>query len=218
MAEKKPERCVIVCASPEADCEYIRSFITAEDYLIAADGGMDILNRAGIVPDLFIGDFDSFSGIIPEGVEIIRLNVRKDDTDSMRCALTAKERGYAELCLLGASGGSMSHTFSNYSVLSFLADNNIKAVMSNKNEDVRVLGAGEYSFRNLNGCEFSVFPFGCESVVVSYAGGVEYPAKGLKLCENSSLGKSNVFRSNDVKIAVNKGKAIVFTSKSITKL
>ena len=221
MAEKNSQRCVIVCASPDADAEYIRRFVRPDDYLIAADGGMNILNTAGIIPDLFVGDFDSFSGSVPNGTELIRLNVRKDDTDSMRCASIAVERGFKELVLLGAMGGTASHTFSNYAVLSFLADNGVNAIMSDKYEDVRVLSEGEYSFANLNGSEFSVFPFGCDSVVVSYTGESDYPAKELKLPENSSLGKSNVFRSDDVKIAVNKGKAIIFSSKtckSITKL
>ena len=212
MAEKNIKRCVIVCASPDAEAEYIKSLIGPDDYLIAADGGMSILNRAGIIPDLFVGDFDSFSGIVPEGTEVIRLNVRKDYTDSMRCASIAVERGFKELMLLGAAGGAASHTFSNYSVLSFLADNNVNAVMRDKNERVRVLSAGEYRFNNLNGCEFSLFPFGCDEAVVSYKGAVEYPAENLAIRENSSIGKSNVFRSDDIRLVISKGKAIIYVN------
>ena len=210
MAEKNLKRCVIVCASPDADAEKIKQSVTPGDYLIAADGGMAVLDKVGLVPDLFVGDFDSYSGIIPEGVETIRLKTHKDDTDSMHCASIAKDRGYREVCLLGASGGSVSHTYSNFCVLSYLYDNNINAVMSGKKEDVRVIGEGEYRFKNLSGRGFSVFPFGCKSAVVSYIGSVEYPADNLELSENSSLGKSNVFRSDDAAIVVKKGKAIVF--------
>ena len=214
MAEKAKPRCVIVCASPDTEIDYISRSVKADDYVIAADGGMVLLSKAGIIPDLFVGDFDSFKGIVPEGVEVIRLNTHKDDTDSMHCASVAVSRGYKEVVLLGASGGSMPHTFSNYCVLSFLGDNGVKAALSDKSEDVRVLSEGEYSYSGLDGFGFSVFPFGCDSAVVSYIGGVEYPATDLTLYENSSLGKSNVFRSDEVKIAVKKGKVIVFNSKS----
>lgn len=214
MAKEKLKRCVIVCASPDADADFIKSAINVEDYIIAADGGMLPLGKAGIIPDLFVGDFDSFEGSISEDIEVIKLNTRKDDTDSMHCAEVAVKRGFKEICLLGASGGSLPHTFSNFSVLSYLCDKGIKAYMSDPEGDVRIFSAGTYKFSNLNGCGFSVFPFGCRSAEVSYIGDVEYPAEKLTLYENSSLGKSNVFRSDYVEITVHNGKVIIFNSKS----
>ena len=212
MAEKELKKCIIVCASPNADSEYIRKKVSPDDYVIAADGGMTLLRKAGITPSLFVGDFDSYSGDIPEGVELIKLKTHKDDTDSMHCAEVAVERGFNEVWLLAAAGGSLSHTFSNYCVLSFLENKGVSAVMSDEDENVRVLSEGVFSFNNLNGHEFSVFPFGCEKAVVSYIGEVEYPAHDLILTHNSSLGKSNVFNSGNVKVAVKQGKVIIFIS------
>ncbi|MBR2108459.1 MAG: thiamine diphosphokinase [Ruminococcus sp.] len=212
MAEKELKKCIIVCASPNADSRFVRQVITPDDYIIAADGGMALLKKAGLTPNLFVGDFDSFSGDVPDGVEIIKLKTRKDDTDSMHCAEVAAKRGFREVRLLGATGGSPSHTFSNYCVLSFLEAKGICAVMSDTDGDIRVFGEGVYSFNNLSGHEFSVFPFGCENAAVSYMGDVEYPARDLTLAYNSSLGKSNVFRSDNVIIAVKQGKVIVFIS------
>lgn len=214
MAEEVLKRCVIVCASPEADASFIKRTIRPDDYIIAADGGMKKLNELKIAPDLFVGDFDSYGGYVPEKTEIIKLNTHKDDTDSMHCASVAVELGFKSVILLGASGGSMSHTFSNYSVLSFLADNSVTASMVDKNETVSVLNKGMYSFNNLKSSEFSLFPFGCESVEVSYIGEVEYPASDLTIRENSSLGKSNVFNSDKVEIEIKNGKAIVFCSEN----
>jgi len=212
MAEKAVKRCVIVCASPDADAEFIKSVIRFDDYVIAADGGMSALNKAGIVPSLFVGDFDSYSGALSDNVEVIRLKTRKDDTDSSHCAEIAVQRGYKEVVLLGASGGDTSHTFSNFAVLSYLCDNNVPASMLDKRECIRVLNEGKYAYNGLSGTTFSVFPFGCESVVVSYEGDVEYPADDLEIFENSSLGKSNIFNSDNVNIVIKKGKALVFSS------
>ena len=212
MAKKVMNTCVIVCASPDADADFIKAQINPDDFVIAADGGMNLLNQAGIIPDMFVGDFDSYDGGVPSGVQIVRLNTHKDDTDSMHCAGIAVELGFENVLLLGASGGSFSHTFANYSVLSFLCDKGINAVMLSEYERVQVLKEGSLGFKNQNGGEFSVFPFGCASVDVTYIGGVEYPASELRLYENDTLGKSNVFRSDNVTISVKNGKAIIFSS------
>ena len=50
------------------------------DLIIAADGGCVYLEKAGIVPDIIIGDFDSL-GYVPEGNEVVKLNPVKDITD-----------------------------------------------------------------------------------------------------------------------------------------
>lgn len=218
MAKEILKRCVIVCASPDADYRFIQRVLKTDDYIIAADGGMETLNRAEVKPDLFVGDFDSYGGIVPDGVEVIKLNVRKDDTDSMHCASVAVERGFKEVLLLGAMGGAASHTFSNYSVLSYLSDCGVSASMRDQNETVMIINNSVKSFNNLSGHEFSVFPFGCESVTVTYIGDVDYPAENLVLSESSSLGKSNVFRGDSARIEVKNGKALVFIAESITKL
>ena len=52
-------RCVIVCASPTSDIDFILSQIRKDDFVMCADGGADKLSGTGIVPDMIIGDLDS---------------------------------------------------------------------------------------------------------------------------------------------------------------
>ena len=52
-------RCVIICASPYNQPEFIKNSISPNDYIICADGGFDTALKAGITPHLIIGDFDS---------------------------------------------------------------------------------------------------------------------------------------------------------------
>lgn len=206
------KRCVIVCASPDLRAQLVKSVISDGDYIIAADGGMKVLAELGIAPDLFVGDFDSYSGEVPETTEVIRLNVRKDDTDSMHCASVASEMDFSEIVFLGAVGGRLDHTFANFSTLAYLSQKGIRASIISEREEVRVLSEGEYLFENLGGCDFSVFPFACGSVTVSYFGEVEYPAENLTVKAEESIGVSNVFRSNSVKIKIISGRALVFNS------
>lgn len=41
--------------------------IKAAEYIIACDRGYSYAKRSGIVPDLLLGDFDSYTGKLPEG-------------------------------------------------------------------------------------------------------------------------------------------------------
>jgi len=52
------------------------------DLLIAADAGFLSLQKAGLTPDLYIGDGDSL-GFLPRGVDTVVLPKVKDDTDTL---------------------------------------------------------------------------------------------------------------------------------------
>lgn len=211
MAEKV--RCVIICGSPDTDADFVKSFLKPDDYIICADSGYKTSVKSGVKPALFVGDFDSFDGEIESGIELIRLNTHKDDTDSMHCAEVALERGYKNIALLGATGARLDHTIANLSVLEYLRDNGAEAFIENEKEIVQILNEGEYTYSNLIGKTFSVFPFGCAETTVSYIGEVEYPAESLKLMSSRAVGISNIFKSSEVKVIIESGKALFIVNK-----
>lgn len=208
MAEKV--RCIIICGAPDCDAELIRETVRPGDFVICADKGFEYAKKAGVGVDLFVGDFDSFGGEVPDGVEVIKLKVHKDDSDSMHCASVAIERGFKEAVLLCAVGGRTDHSFSNFCVLGYLESNGVTASIVTKTESVMLLTEGEYSVKNRQGSTFSLFPFGCDKAVVSYVGSVEYPARNLTLKAFDSLGLSNIFNCNDVSIIISEGSCLLF--------
>ena len=68
--------------------------IKAAEYIIACDRGYSYAKRSGIVPDLLLGDFDSYTGKLPEGAAVERLPREKDDTDTMHAIRRALELGF----------------------------------------------------------------------------------------------------------------------------
>ena len=71
------KQCVIFCA---AGFDGLMNPIASEDFVIAADGGLNYTKALGLTPQAIIGDFDSLH-YIPTGAEVYP--VEKDDTDSM---------------------------------------------------------------------------------------------------------------------------------------
>ena len=84
--------------------------------VIAADQGLRHLEAAGIAPDLIVGDFDSL-GTVPQGANVIRHPVEKDDTDMMLAVKTGLERGCRTFVLYGGLGGRLDHTYANFQTL-----------------------------------------------------------------------------------------------------
>ena len=99
------KRCVIVAGGAYAPIGAREE----GDFLIACDSGLRWCQKEGIVPDLLLGDFDSYTGQLPDGIPVLRFPVRKDDTDAMLAVRHAVEEGFEEVLLLCALGGSLDH-------------------------------------------------------------------------------------------------------------
>ncbi len=204
--------CVIIAGSPETNSKFIKSTVEDSDYVICADKGYLYAKNAGITPDVVVGDFDSFNSEVTDNCEIITLNPIKDDTDTFHSIDVALERGYTEFTIIGALGGRLDHSFANISALEYISEKGAKGVLLSEKERVEFLTKGEYLY-NHEGKTFSLFPFGCSEVCVSYEG-VFYPLEKYNIKSGLSLGISNVFTSDKSKITIYDGNAILIINLS----
>lgn len=206
--EVRKARCVIIAGAPQADAAFIAQTVRENDFVICADRGFAAAQQAGIAPDLVVGDFDSYDGEPPKDCEVIALRPEKDDTDTMHCVTTALERGFTEFVFLAATGGRLDHTLANLCTLEYLAEHNAHGIILSKNEKIKLLTEGTHCFTNCKGLTFSVFPFGCERVELSYQG-AKYPLTRGVLTHSFPMGVSNIFLLNNAEITVHSGKALV---------
>ena len=114
--------CIIVANAPELDAKAYIEHIQAAGRVIAADGGASALLRAGIIPDLVIGDLDSLNSAEQEaleaaGAELRRFPRAKDETDLELALLEAAAQGFRSIDILGALGGRWDHTLANVALL-----------------------------------------------------------------------------------------------------
>ena len=114
-------RCVIIAGGDFDAAE--RSVITPDDYVIAADSGYAVCIEYDIVPDLIVGDFDSFKGSLPDGIETIHLPTHKDDTDLLFAARCAADKGYRSVAILGGYGSRPDQNFAMYETLLWFKEN-----------------------------------------------------------------------------------------------
>lgn len=203
-------RCVIISGSPDTNVEEIKSLCTSDDFIVCADSGYSFAKKAGLTPNLIIGDFDSLKEELPQNTEVVKLNTHKDDTDTEHCVMECIRRGYKDFLLLGSIGGRTDHTFANIATLAFLSEYNYNGIARNNGEEIRILKEGSYEINNKKGLIFSVFPYGCESVNVTYKG-AEYMLNNKTLTYNVSRGISNVFVDDEAEITINRGRAILLT-------
>lgn len=200
-------RCIIIAGSPEADVSYIRSAVRCDDYVICADKGYHYAKLAGVTPNLIIGDFDSYTGELPEDIEVVRLNVHKDDTDTFVCADHALKKGFDEIVVLGGTGGRFDHSYANLCLLEYLTGQNVRASLMSAAEKIFLLKKGGYVFDGYSGKTFSLFPFGCARCVATVEN-AEYPVKDFSFESRITRGLSNVFY-DDCRITVHSGKLLM---------
>lgn len=161
-----------------------------------------------ITPNLLIGDFDSVQSALPEDIETIRLKKEKDDTDMMEAVKTAVRRGYRDFVLLGALGGRIDHSYANLCTLQYLAVQGCKAMIAGAGCRTFLLNGGRLTLSKLNGKTVSVFPFGVPFCTVSYEG-LQYPLTQARLSSARPLGVSNVIISDEARIIVHDGTALI---------
>lgn len=202
---KEMKKCVIISGAPENDLGYYGEFLT-DSYIICADSGYLKCEKLGIKPDLIIGDFDS-APVAKESCEIIKLQVRKDDSDTFHCVKTAVERGFKEIIIIGGIGSRFDHTYSNILSLGYCLDNYVKACMIDKNNKIFItdkpltLKCNRYKF-------FSLFAlFGkVEGLSIKNA---DYELDNYELEPFDQLTQSNGFKGLDVSINFNTGKLMI---------
>lgn len=179
-----------------------------EDWILAADGGFASLRAHGYLPHLLVGDFDSLCAI-PEGVEILRLPVEKDDTDTLACAKIALERGFRLLRIFGGTGGGrIDHTLANLQTLAYVARHGGMAYLHDGDAVLTALLNGSLGFPAGSEGTFSAFAHGGEARGVTLEG-FQYLLADAVLSPDFPLGVSNSFAGEPAQVRVRDGMLIL---------
>ncbi|OQA14157.1 MAG: Thiamine pyrophosphokinase [Firmicutes bacterium ADurb.Bin356] len=184
----------------------------SNDFVLCADSGYIHAQKAGIRPNLVIGDFDSLkSELVPENLRLLAPK-EKDDTDTMLCIRYALDKGYKQGLLIGGIGGRFDHTFSNLQALAFAHYRGLQLTMCDEFDSAFLLSEGEHKIEQKEGYALSLFSFSerCSGVTVK---GVKYPLNNAELVNTFPLGVSNEFLDNKARIFIKSGLLLAVLSR-----
>lgn len=148
------KRCVIIGGADISQYERVRTYLREDDFYICCDSGLRHRAGLGIVPDLIVGDFDSYDDPHLD-IETITLPCEKDDTDTVFAVKEALARGFQDFLLLGVIGGRLDHTLGNISILMLLDSRGKTAVALDDFSEIQVVSAepvqisGQYAYFSL---------------------------------------------------------------------
>ena len=177
---------------------------------IAADGGMMHAKALGLVPEIWLGDFDSSSeDLVDRYPEIHRRHYpeAKDATDGELAVQMAVENGARHIVLAGGLGGQADHAFAHLMLLLRIEKSGIGIMASSGEEEAWPLLAGEHLFDLPPETRLSILPVSdIEGLDLE---GVRWPLRSSDVPLGSTLTLSNEVTSQPVKIRIRRGQAIL---------
>ena len=207
MNETNRRRCVIVGGAPILDYDNVISHLREDDWFVFCDCGLKHLqklreaaetaDRAGIAPDLIVGDFDSYENpagdaagnAVADAVETIVLPTVKDETDTAFAASEALRRGFRDFLIIGAVGARIDHTMVNISLLYKLHQAGCCAVLLDDFEEMTI-AAKEPSYIDGSFKYFSLFNMFGPSRGITITG-AKYNLSGAEITPDTQYATSN---------------------------
>ena len=177
---------------------------------IAADSGMRNARVLGVVPESWVGDFDSAgSELLLDYSEVPRQThpAEKDATDGEIAVREALKLGATEIILLGGFGGQADHATAHLGLALHLVQGGTACFISSGGEEAYPLVAGSHAFDLASGVRFSIVPW--SDIADFNLDGVKWPLKNVRLTLGSSFTMSNV-ATGPVHLSFTTGIAIAF--------
>ncbi|MCH5190835.1 MAG: thiamine diphosphokinase [Oscillospiraceae bacterium] len=203
-------RCVII-GGGDCSSEFLKNNIQSGDCVICADSGYDYALKAGIAPDVLIGDFDSVKSV-PVCSDKITLPVEKDITDSEAAFLEGIKREFKSFLLLGGTGGRFEHTFANISIMAKAVKCGFDFIIADERHIFRCIHNSSLKIPYSPNVQISVFAFGGKALGVTEKG-FHYPLSEYTLDPFEPLGISNDVTAEYGEISVEDGTLIIIETK-----
>ena len=179
------DKAVIVSGGKFENSEFYREILRGK-YIICADGGIYLLQKLNIKPDMFLGD----------------THIAVD---------FAVEKGFRDITLIGALGGRIDHSLANIMLLKYMLEKGVKGTVLNEKNKV-FLTDKSIKIPPEHGRRLSLVPL-TENVCGVTLKGLKYPLCGFTLTMGDSIGISNEFTDTDAEIIFEKGLLLVITSE-----
>lgn len=212
----KKAKTFMVVGSGNTDIKLLRKTAAKCGCIIACDGGMGSCRKAGITPQVILGDFDSAESSDKQffenmGVESFTFPARKDMTDSEIGMWLAEERGAEVIYMMGMTGSRLDHTITNIQLLLQPLKKGIRAILADTNNTIELTNSS-LNIEGKKGELVSLIPL-TERVSGITTTGLEYALNNADMHMGGSIGVSNVMLEDNACVTVKKGILMVIKSR-----
>jgi thiamine pyrophosphokinase len=206
-------RAIIFANGVIEDPQGALALLRPEDTIIAADGGAAHCRRLGVIPALIVGDLDSLSADdaaywAEQGVQFIRHDRRKDETDLELALLRAQGLGRQEALVLGGLGGRWDQTFANLLLPAYHLLEDLQVTFWHKGLWIYLVRSRR-EIRGRAGQTVSLIPVGGDARGVSTLG-LEWPLQEETLTFGATRGVSNLLLAETATLQVREGYLLCF--------
>lgn len=201
------QRAVVIANGDLHPSSLRRVCIEPSDFIVCVDGGLTHALHNAIKPDLLVGDFDSVEPLDLEDaklrdVERLSFSIDKDASDLELALDTLEQRKFADVVLLGVSGGRTDHSLFNWMLPARPWAYRLRLL--DQTTDAHVITAQHpYHLSAEKGNLLSLLAL--TNVTGVTTSGLEYPLEAASIRVGSSLGLSNVVSDEAVSVTLDKG-------------
>lgn len=200
--------------------ELVKKQLEANKYenIIAADGGLLILDNLNILPNYIVGDFDSLKSDVlkkyenNELVSIRKYNPEKDYTDTHIALKLALEISKKQITILGATGTRIDHMISNIHILKESLNKNITCKIVDLNNEIQLINKNTQIKQDERYKYISLIPL-TTTVEGLTLKGFKYSLENENMQIGESIGVSNELEKKHGRIELKKGILILIKSK-----
>jgi thiamine pyrophosphokinase len=199
-------RVLLICNGEPPSRRLLRVLSRGSDMILAADGGANAALRAGLRPDVIIGDLDSMLPSTRRKLptsRIIRVR-RQDNTDLEKALDYIRGGGSAHVAVAGATGGRIDFTLGNLSVFWNYTRSLSITFFGDGWRAIPVLRRLRLEARR--GTTVSLIPFGpCSGITLRR---LRYGLTDASM-RTGEIGVSNVVAASPFSVSVRRGKMLL---------
>lgn len=206
------KKAIILCNGEPPVKNQVEELLTDQSLFIAADGGADIAKSFGLLPDLVIGDLDSYNPAAEDSFPVI--HDPDQETNDLEKALNyALKQNISEAIVFGATGLRIDQTLKNLSVLKQFRNRFRSLIFRDTICDILL---PESPFRKVlpAGTTVSLFPLSGRVDGITTKG-LRYSLDDETLENGVRDGSSNESREPEVVIEFKKGDLLVIINHTV---
>lgn len=196
---------------PAEGWAWVRSYVSQESILIAADGGARHLDKLELFPHVVVGDLDSLdldlrSLLVERDVELIVAPQEKDETDLELALIYAARNHDGTILIFGGTGGRLDQTISNILLLSHPEITGREVILVEPHQKAWMVES-ETAITGKRGDLVSLIP--CwGGVRVKHTEGLKWLLQNEWLYPGPARGVSNIMTEDQASIEISDGRVL----------